>query len=80
MNEPYEAALNLAMNDLDELEPEFAKMRDRIIALKLIVKGTSTVLGKYDDIDDKYKFIPIQVPPRVPRQIIQRPMPPQRRS
>jgi hypothetical protein len=77
MNEPYEAALNLAMNDLDEMLPQLEKMRERMVALKLMVKGAATILNKYDDIDDKYKFIPIRIPDRV--RMPNRPnMPPRR--
>lgn len=60
MNEPvYANALASAINDLDELLPEYRKLTDKIIALKCIVKGAATILGTYDNVDDKYKFGPV---------------------
>jgi len=58
-NDAYEAAQQAAVFDLDVLLPDLQKLQEKVLALKLIVRGTGLVLGNYNDIDDKYKFVPI---------------------
>lgn len=54
----YANALGCAMADIDKLLPELQKLQSKMVALKLVVRGTALLLGRFDDIDDKYKFTP----------------------
>lgn len=54
----YQAALDEAALELDEVMPIYRQFQERVLALKLLIKGAGTILGKYDDLDDRYKFLP----------------------
>jgi hypothetical protein len=58
-DDTYAAAQAAAIFDLDVLLPDFQKLQQKILALKLIVRGTGLVLGNYENVPDAYKFVPI---------------------
>lgn len=53
-NQAYTLALAAAMDEFDELEPEFKKLNNRILALRSTMRGLAMLLD--EELEDRYRF------------------------